>query len=189
MPRSNTKQPSDVHYHDVEQGSEEWHAGRASKISGSTAHKLLGKGVPSLNSFNQESTFTGNFATKRGHLLETEALELYEAIHNVKVQHAGYVTNDNYPNCIYSPDGYLDDRTIEVKCFLPANHLATLKRRDIKILAQCHFGQLILDKDLTDLVLYCPKDEIPLEQKYVEIQIEKNERIRNNMKDKIARVR
>lgn len=179
-----------IHYHDdVEQGSDEWLKIRENKISGSTAYKLLGKGIPSLNSFNQESTFTGNFATKRGHLLEPEAIELYEAIYGVKVQLTGLVTNDKYPNAVYSPDGYLDDRTIEVKCFLPKNHLITIKRPDLKILAQCHFGQVILEKDLTDLILYCPKDEIELKDKFVVIPVAKKDKIHANIISRMERVR
>lgn len=185
------KKQSNVHYYDdIEQGSEEWHAMRKNKISGSTAEKLLGKGVPNLKSFNDDSSsFGGNFATKRGHLLETEAIELYEAINGVKVSQTGFVLNDKYPNAIYSPDGYMDDRTIEVKCFLPKAHLEAVKRPSLKILAQCYFGQIVLEKDMTDLVLYCPKEEIPLEQKLVIKSIEKKEKVHANMIRKMELVR
>lgn len=180
-----------IHYYDsLEQGSPEWLAKRENKISGSTAYKLLGKGIPSLNSFNtSDSKFEGNFATKRGHLLEDEAIELYEAINGVEVLKTGLVTNDKYPNAIYSPDGYLEDRTIEVKCFLPKAHLEAVKRPSLKILAQCHFGQIILEKPLTDLILYCPKDEISLDDKFVVKQIPKQEKIHNNMISRMERVR
>lgn len=180
-----------IHYFDnIEQGSEEWLAIRKNKISGSTAYKLLGKGIPSLNSFNTEdNSFTGNFATKRGHALEPEAIELYEAINEVKVLTTGFVTNDKYPNAIYSPDGYLEDRTIEVKCFLPKAHLEAVKRPSLKILAQCHFGQIILEKPLTDLILYCPKDEIELDDKFVVKSIPKVDKIHANMIARMERVR
>jgi len=184
-------QNSHVHYYDdIEQGSPEWLAVRKNRISGSTAHKLLGKGIPSLNSFNtEEKNFTGNFATKRGHLLEPEAIELYEAINDVRVLTTGYVLNDKYSNAIYSPDGYLEDRTIEVKCFLPKAHLETIKRPSLKILAQCHFGQIILEKPLTDLILYCPKDEVPLDDKFVVKTIPKQDKIHANMIARMERVR
>lgn len=180
-----------VIYHDsILQGTPEWHEARVNKITGSTAYKLLGRAVPTLRSFNSAtSTFTGNAATERGHLLEPEAIELYEAVYDVKVQHAGFVTNDKYPNCLYSPDGYLDDRVVEVKCFMPKNHLITVKKPDIKILAQCYFGQIILEKDLTDLVLYCPKDEVELDKKFVVIPVPKKEKVHANMIDKIGKVK
>ena len=189
MPKK--QQNNYIHYYDdLVQGREEWLAIRENKISGSTAHKLLGKGIPSLNSFNSsDSNFGGNFATKRGHLLEDEAIELYEAIKGVKVLKTGLVTNDKYPLAIYSPDGYLEDRTIEVKCFLPKAHLEAIKRPSLKILAQCYFGQIILEKNLTDLILYCPKDELTLEQKFVVITIDKKEKIHNNMIARMERVR
>lgn len=189
MPKKQPQLNSHIHYYDdLEQGTPEWHALRKNKISGSTAYKLLGNGVPSLKSFNNESTFNGNFATKRGHLLEDEAIELYEAINNVKVMRTGMVTNDKYVYAIYSPDGYLTDRTLEVKCFLPKAHLEAVARPNVKILAQCHFGQLILEKDLTDLILYCPKPEIPLEKKFVVKQIPKKQAIQDNMIRTMERV-
>ena len=185
------KQSEHVHYNnEIEQGSPEWHAIRKNKISGSTAYKLLGKGVPSLKSFNDDSTsFTGNFATKRGHLLETEAIELYEAIYGVTVLHAAFVLNDKYEFAIYSPDGYLENKTIEVKCFLPKAHLEAVKRPDKKILAQCYFGQIILEKPATDLILYCPKDEIPLDKKFVVKTIEAREKVHANIISRMERVR
>ncbi len=181
------QQYNHIHYYDeIEQGSEEWKLLRAGKISGSTAHKLLGKTLPKLSSFNNANdTFTGNFATKRGHLLEPEAIEIYERINGVKVLLTGYVTNDKYPNCLYSPDGYLDDRTIEVKCFLPKHHLECIQRTDTKILAQCHFGQMIMEKPLTDLILYCPKSEVPIDQMFVVKQLKENSKIQDNFKKRI----
>ena len=180
-----------IHYRDdIEQGSEEWLQLRKNRISGSTAHKLLGRGIPSLNSFNtEEASFSGNFATKRGHLLEDEAIELYEAINEVEVLKTGFVTNDKYPMAIYSPDGYLEDKTIEVKCFLPKAHLEAVARPDKKILAQCYFGQIVLEKASTDLILYCPKEEIPLDKKFVVKSIPANEKRHATMISRMERVR
>ncbi len=150
------KKPEITYYDNLEQGSEEWHKIRANRYTGSKASELLSsfgaKGYKFDNSF-----FGGNFFTDRGHLLEPEAIDLYNTIKDTIVQTTGFVTNSLYPNAGYSPDGYLPDKTIEVKCFGLEKHLACAKRLPLEILAQCHFGQLILNKKLTHLVLYCPK--------------------------------
>lgn len=148
--------PKITYYNDIEQGSILWHQIRKNRYTGSNASKLLttfGK-----NGYRFEiSSFQGNFYTDRGHLLENEAIELYNIIKETKVSHTGFVTNSLYSNAGYSPDGYLPDRTIEVKCFKLKKHLECVKRPTLEILAQCHFGQLIMDKKITDLILYNPQ--------------------------------
>ena len=185
------KQTNNSHIHyfdDLEQGSPEWLKARENKISGSTAYKLFAKNLPKLSSFNVESNFKGNFFTERGHLLEEEAIELYQRIRDVQVNHTGLVTNDKYPNCIYSPDGFLDDRTIEVKCFMPARHRETIEYPDTKIISQIQFGQVIMEKSQTDLILYCPKEEIPLDQKLVITNFEANPKIHDRIKLKVKEI-
>lgn len=188
MPKQNKN--SHIHYHDdIEQGTDKWKEQRKFKITGSTAYRLLGKVLPRLSTFNNgESTFTGNFATRRGQLLEPEAVGLYEQIKGVKVLHTGFVTNDKYPNCLYSPDGYLDDRTIEVKCFYPKHHLEAIVKPDTHILAQCYFGQIILEKPLTDLIFYCPKNEIPVEKMLVIKSIPAKDKVHANIIRRIEAV-
>lgn len=171
-----------VTYHDVEQGSDEWLKLRENKFTGSNAAKLLTSFGAGSHAMAGLDNFAGNFHTKRGHLLENEAIELYEQIRNVQVHHTGFVTNSKYENCLYSPDGFLPDRSIEVKCFSPKKHLETIKYQSLEILAQVHFGQLIMEKALTDLILYCPKPEIPVEQMLVIIPIKRNKDIQDNFK-------
>lgn len=179
------KDKKHITYHDVEQGSPEWHVLRGEKVTGSNAYLLLRNDNLQLKNLNQKSTFTGNFYTRRGHLLESEAVELYNKIKNVVVQHTGIVTNTKYPNCAYSPDGYLDDRTIEVKCFNVKRHLETAKRVPLGILAQCHFGQLILEVRSTDLILYNPDSELPPKQMLIIKKIPYDKDIQANFKERI----
>ena len=183
-----------ITYHDnVVQGTAEWLLWRKGKFTGSNAYKLLTSFGAGTWSMSADSSFTGNFATERGHILEDEAIDLYEQIRAVKVHTTGFVTNSLYKDCLYSPDGYTDDKTIEVKCFAPENHLKLIKNPDIKVLAQVHFGQLILDKKSTDLIAYCPQpkdwDEeisgkwpVPVEKMLVIIPIKKDRDILNNFK-------
>lgn len=173
---------SHIIYHDVEQGSPEWLKLRESQFTGSNAYKLLTSFGAGSWAQSQDSGWTGNFHTKRGHLLETEAIELYERIRGVKVNHTGFVTNSKLPNCLYSPDGFLDDRTIEVKCFSVKAHLAAVKALKLEVLAQVHFGQLVMEKPLTDVILYNPSPEVPLELKLVIIPVKRSRDIHSNFK-------
>lgn len=149
-----------IKVHEVTQGSSEWHQLRAGKYTGSSADKLLKFGTIEY-SRTTPADFKGNFYTKRGHILEGEAIKLYQRIKDVTVQLPGFVTNSKYPTCGYSPDGLLPDRTIEVKAFEVSRHRAMLGG-DIpfKVLAQCYFGMFICDRKLCDLIIYNPELEV-----------------------------
>lgn len=152
--------------HDVEQGSDAWHALRDGLYTGSNADKLLKhgtatksvNGIASKYALTESSEFSGNFHTKRGHLLEEEALELYSIIHKIEVSRPGFITNSKYPNCGYSPDGMTDKALLEVKCFSEAKHNEIVNGRiPLKIMAQIHFGLLITEKPTAFLIAYNPK--------------------------------
>lgn len=160
--------------HNVEQGSPEWHALREGLYTGEKAHLLLkyGKIDYALNHLN---TFKGNRWTERGHLLEGEAIELYEKIRQINVLRPGFVTNDKYPDMGYSPD-FLDSALGEVKCFDEPNHMELIraKRQDdipLKILAQIYFGLVITELPLAYLIPYNPKiKEVKDRFKIIEIK-------------------
>lgn len=167
--------------HNVEQGTEEWHQAREGKFTGSNAHKLLGSFGASEYAKAIESSFKGNFFTKRGHILEDETIEIYEAITGRTIERPGFVTNSNYPACLYSPDGLDGDHVIEVKCFGEKPHMEIFKGDiPIKILAQVHFGMLICGKKKAKLVIYNP--ELDTEYAYKVIDIPFNRNIQNNFK-------
>lgn len=151
--------------HDVEQGTEEWKQIRDGLYTGTGAEKLLEHstktkfidGVSSSYAVSEITKFKGNFYTKRGHVLEEEAINIYEAIKKESVRRAGFVTNSKYPNCGYSPDGFPIDRTLEVKCFTKEKHLQLIAGNiSAKILAQIHYGMLICDVKLCDFIPYNP---------------------------------
>lgn len=159
-----------IQLHQVEQGSDEWQALRQGRYTGSNAHKLLKYGARPY-SLTESSEFTGTFWTKRGHLLETEAIELYEAITGTTVEHPGFVTNSKFPDCGYSPDGLQAAHVIEVKCFNEPKHLKLYGGElPLEIMAQIHFGMLICERKLARLVIYNPKLEPKLALKIIEIK-------------------
>lgn len=151
--------------HNLEQGSEEWQQIRKDLYTGTGAEKLLSfsghvkivNGVVSAYALTEITGFSGNFFTKRGHILEEQAIKLYEKIKRVTVDRAGFVTNSRFPNCGYSPDGLRTDRTIECKAFGKEKHMEIFNGAiPLKVLAQCYFGMLICGKKICDLVIYNP---------------------------------
>lgn len=176
---------ADIIFHQTAQGSNAWHEARQGKFTGSNAHKLLGSFGASEYAKAIQSTFKGNFHTKRGHILEEEAIELYEKIKHQHVDRPGFVTNTDFPNCLYSPDGLTDSLVIEVKCFGEAPHMKLFNGDiDIKILAQIHFGMMICGKKAAQLIIYNPELDAKLAFKIIDISF--NRKINNNFKRILA---
>jgi hypothetical protein len=149
-----------IRTHNVEQGSNEWHElRRVYPFTGSGAAKLLKFGA--INYAKAEHTsFSGNFYTKRGHVLEDEALELYGAIYEREVQRPGFITNSAYHDCGYSPDGI--DVTagilLECKAFNMDRHKSIAKGEiPTEIMAQIQFGMVITGLRKARLILYNPE--------------------------------
>lgn len=170
-----------IHHHDIQQGSDEWKAARLGRYTGSNAYKLLSSFGAHDAAKQLDSKFTGNFYTKRGHLLEDEAIELYENIKHTIVSHTGFVTNDDYPDCLYSPDGLTENVVVEVKCFGEKPHMAIYNGViPLKILAQIHFGMLITGKTHGHLVIYNPKLATKLAYKIIDVPYD--QKIQDNFK-------
>lgn len=171
--------------HDLEQGTDEWKRLRDGLYTGSNADKLLadgGKtkivaGVASRYALTESTGFGGNFFTRRGHILEEEAIEIYEAVTGHTVSRPGFVTNDRYPTCGYSPDGHDDELGIplEVKAFEASKHLAMYRAKrpvgeiPLKILAQIYFGQFVWEKRGARLLIYNPDLDPEVAFKIIEI--------------------
>lgn len=193
-------------YHDCEQGSEDWHNGRQGLYSGSNALKFLrdaeakvvsDDGV-SLYATASNTGFGGNFWTKRGHALETEALEIFQAIEELELDHTGFVTNSQFPGCMFSPDGFTEIFTVEVKSFDVEQHLRIVESKDplgeidVKILAQIHYGLTLMNKLYGYLVAYNPsRDEagefvLPVEKQWRAIKIRRDPDIHRNFKRKLG---
>lgn len=175
--------------HQVEQGSDAWLELRRDLYTGNNADKLLSfseskkiiDGVVSSYALNEITGFRGNFYTKRGHLLEDEAIEIYEAITKTAVDRPGFVTNDRFPTCGYSPDGLAPAPLIEIKCFTEEKHMKLIDGNiPLKILAQIHFGMLITERPFAHLIPYNPKLDDKMAFKIITIKT--NRKIQNNFK-------
>lgn len=173
-----------IHYYsDLKQGSEEWLSLRKNKITGTGAYTLLkDDSLERALKSNDDNSFKGNYYTKRGHVLEDESVEIYESIHNVKVENVGFVTNDKYPIAGYSPDGLVgNDGILECKSFIEEHHLANAESIDAKIVAQIQFGLLITERKWATLLLYNP--ELDVEKAFIQIDVPRNEIILNRLKN------
>lgn len=172
---------------EVKQNTPEWIKLRQSHVTGSNADTLLTRGLPAALKANL-SEFNGNFFTKRGHILEDEAIELYEAIHDCKVERPGFVINDKWPSAGCSPDG-IDDWLVllEVKAFAERKHLEIMDIDTIpfKIMAQLQWNMMITELELARLILYNPDVE-DNKLAYREIEVAANPRIQANMLRKIG---
>lgn len=178
-----------IQVHQVQQGSDAWAKLRHDRYTGTGAHKLLSfsgavkvvGGVVSSYALNEITGFGGNFYTKRGHLLEDEAIDIYQDITGISVDRPGFVTNDRFPSCGYSPDGLTSDLVVEVKCFNEERqHKIAKNGIPIAILAQIHFGMLISGKKRAVLLLYNPK--LPDKEALIILPVKANRNIENNFK-------
>jgi len=109
--------------HDIDQRSDEWFEIRKLKMTASHAQEIgnNGKGLETyIKSIMQEyyssaerESFS-NKHTERGVELEPEAIFRYEMESKSTVEKVGFVEYSKYVGC--SPDGFVNDGLIEVKC-------------------------------------------------------------------------
>jgi len=140
--------------HNIDQNTDLWLELRKGKVTASNAYILLTKGKNAAISANNGGGGE-NFWSKRGHILEGEAIEIYESVTGKKVEIIGFITNDKYPDCGYSPDGY----KLESKSFKSEKHLACINELPIEVYCQVQFGMMIAEWDDIDVILYNPDIE------------------------------
>ena len=146
---------------EVEQGSDLWHQLRSQFVTGTDAYTVLkGADIQELLTKKQtQPVWKGNYYTKRGHLLEDEARQIYSEV-NSQITEAGFITNDKYPFAGYSPDGLIgEDGLWECKAFQEKRHLDVYENLDAHIIAQIQFGLFVSEREWCDLTLYNPEIE------------------------------
>lgn len=164
-------------YHDVEQGTPEWHALRAPLWTGSKALRLLqGKSLP------EDREWRGNDATRRGQMLEYSAIREYERKYRRKVDRPGFVTNTVYTNAGYSPDGIDGGWLLECKAFNGVRHEDLVAEKiPLIVLVQIYFGMIITGKRKARLLAFNPE----FEEQLTVIEITYDKRIGNNIRQKL----
>lgn len=168
-----------IKIHNIQQTSPEWLKLRENKVTGSNAHILLTKGLDEAIKANSV-VIKQNYWMKRGQVLESEAIEIYEAIREVDVLTVGFVTNTKYQNAGASPDGIVGDILIEVKAFT-ASKMLSIDENNIpfNVMAQLQFNMMICELESADLVLYNP--DLPAKDAFKIIQVFKDFRIIKNI--------
>ena len=172
-----TKHPAmvqPVYHHEIEQGSDEWHALRRGVITASAVSKLLTATYkPAANETSRALLYqllaeriTGesdqsfyNDDMARGHLLEPYACDLY-AEHFAPVTECGFVTLTTATGVLgYSPDGLVgDDGLIEIKCPRPKTHLKSLLTGEVpsEYDPQVQTGLAVTGRLWCDYISYAP---------------------------------
>lgn len=120
-------------HNDFVQGTQEWLDFRRDKITCSNAYALLTKGKKQCLAINNRhadyTNANGNFYAERGHSLEIEARAMLDdavSASGLKLVEAGMITNTDYPDAGYSPDGLV----------VSADHTGELFPSDIKAIIE-----------------------------------------------------
>ena len=98
----------------IEQGTQAWLELREGKVTCSNALTLLTRGKNYCLEANRLAatriTPNGNTYAERGHVIENETREELNAFlmkHGLKLVTCAFITNDDYPDAGYSPDGLI----------------------------------------------------------------------------------
>lgn len=154
-------------YHSFQQGSEEWHAARLGKFTGSNFHIFLGKSETRTTELFKKAAerITGERAdqdcfknghTERGHDLEPLARKVYEYETLAFVEEIGFIEADGEAiGC--SPDGLIgSDGLLEIKC--PDQHTFLKWCQDDYIKpeyrTQIQFNLMVSERQWCDFVLF-----------------------------------
>lgn len=161
-----------------EQGSQDWHAARIGRATGSRASCVVtptGRAVTGaarasyaceLIAERLTGTIEAHFVTaamERGTALEPRAREWYELQTGRAVQQVGFVYADASRDVGASPDGLCADRCLEIKCLMRKNHIAALLDGGVPkdYVPQCQFEMWACGLSALDFVLYTPEPQIP----------------------------
>ena len=164
-----------TYHHDIEQGTDEWHALRRGKITASAVGRLItATGKPAANDTSRaqllqllaeritgesEASFYGDDMA-RGHLLEPLARDLY-AKHHSPVNECGFVTRTFDSGLVlgYSPDGLVgNDGLIEIKSPRQKNHLKAMLADKVpaEYVPQVQLGLAVTGRAWCDFISYAP---------------------------------
>lgn len=101
-------------YDEIIQGTQEWLELRNGRVTCSNALTLMNKGKEQCKEANKLAlnnlSVNGNWYAERGHVIEFEFKEAYNKVLNNKglaMIDCGFITNDDYPDAGYSPDGLI----------------------------------------------------------------------------------
>lgn len=159
---------------DCVQGTPEWHAARAGKVTASrmadlTAKTKAGWGAGRANYMAElvaerltgvvSESFT-NLAMRHGIETEPEARRVYEFMTDNRVTPIGFVLHPTIEMSGASPDGLVgEDGLLEIKCPNTATHIETLLTDEVqeKYIKQMQWQMLCTGRAWCDFVSYDPR--------------------------------
>jgi len=157
----------------IEQGTPEWFAQRCGKVTASRIADLMAKtksgwGASRKNYMAQlvAERVTGtvaesytNAAMQWGIDTEPMARQAYEAANLVTVDEAGFVEHPRIDGAGASPDGYVGDGLVEIKCPNTATHIDTMLSGKIqdKYIKQMQWQMACTQTAFCDFVSYDPR--------------------------------
>jgi putative phage-type endonuclease len=180
--------------HDIQQGSDEWFAVKAGKLSASVFSILMSgtetAGYKKLLLNIAAERITGikdkgysSPAMQRGVELEKEAVEFYEAETESTSEEVGFVTNlDVFPDWVgVSPDRLIENGVLEVKCPLAHTHIDYLRKNKLPNAYkwQVQGQMLVAGVDFAHFVSYYPN--LPL----LFLRVEKDEAMQEHLKERM----
>lgn len=158
------------------QGTPEWFAARAGKVTASRVADVIAKGKDGKTYLAARGNYlaellcerlTGvcapgfsNEAMRWGTEQEPFAREAYERKYGVEVYEVGFVDHPEVRMSGASPDGYVGDcGLIEIKCPLTATHLDTLLNDKVpaKYITQIQWQLACTGREWCDFVSYDPR--------------------------------
>lgn len=153
----------------MEQGSQEWHAARLGKITGTKAHNLLSgdktRKTLLIQLFREIATAEAKETPetddmRRGKELEAEAIKAYTKKTGYPIHgDQDYIVHPTEPRFTFSPDGLArEDGGIEIKCRQPEHHIRRMIYGIEKDeLHQCEWGLFVTGREWWDYVAFCPE--------------------------------
>jgi len=161
------------YYHDIEQGTDEWHALRCGVITASQVNLLLtaktmkvannDKVRASMYEFvaqremNHTEQGAQGYHLTRGHLEEVLARDIYSESY-YPVHECGFITRDIIGCLIgYSPDGLVnDDGLIEIKSRVQKHQAKTIINGVVpaEYMLQIQTGLMVSQRDWCDFISY-----------------------------------
>ncbi|MEY5099631.1 MAG: hypothetical protein RJA36_2350 [Pseudomonadota bacterium] len=159
---------------DAPQGSPEWFAARAGKVTASRISDVLAKGRAGAPSATRAAymgeliaetltgqpanAFQGNADTERGIELEPAARAAYEVRTGTMVMPVGLVIHPRIERSGASPDGLAGDGLLEVKCPRIHVHLSYLLSGEppASYVPQMAWQAACTERPWVDFVSYCP---------------------------------
>lgn len=181
-----------VHYHNFQQGSEEWFEFKKGKPSASNATAIVANGAGlktycmdlAMQICGVEDEHYSNSDIERGNELEPLARSTYEFQYGVIVDEVGCITNDLYPNICISPDGLIgEDVGCEIKARNNKNHFALIQGITKYIpFNQIQMSLLISERKCWDFVSFNPNFSKPLFVKRIYPDLKYFEKLKEGFK-------